>query len=103
IIGCHVAARLDPGTVAVREGPCTAAADTFSIQIRGRGGHAASPEQTVDPVAVAAQVVTNLQHVVSRTAPPHESVVLSVTRIAGGSADNIVPETVDLGGTVRTY
>jgi amidohydrolase len=94
---------LDVGKIAALEGPCTAAADTSSVRVSGRGGHAAFPHATVDPVAVAAQVVANLQHVVARATPPLDSVVVPVTRIAGGTADNIVPEAVELGGTVRTH
>ena len=80
-----------------------AAADTFEIEIRGSGGHGGFPHQTVDPVAVAAQVVTNLQHLVSRETDPLESVVVSVTRIAGGTMNNVIPEVVSLAGTVRTF
>lgn len=84
-------------------GPIAAAADTFSAEVRGRGGHAAAPHRALDPVVVAAQVVTNLQHLVSRTVDPLRSAVVSVTRFHAGTADNIVPEAVELGGTVRTF
>jgi amidohydrolase len=103
VVGCHLASDLDVGKVAVLDGPCTAAADTFSVRILGRGGHAAFPHTAIDPVAVAAQAITNLQHVVARTTPPLDSVVVSVTRIAGGTADNIIPELTEFSGTVRTY
>lgn len=103
VIGCHLMADMDVGTVAAIDGPCTAAADVFSARILGRGGHAAFPQMCVDPIAAAAQSVSSLQHLVARETPPLESVVLSVTRIAGGTADNIIPECVELGGTVRTY
>jgi len=91
------------GKVGCRPGPIAAAADTFSAEIRGRGGHAAAPHRALDPVVVAAQVVTNLQHLVSRTVDPLRSAVVSVTRFHAGTADNIVPEAVELGGTVRTF
>ena len=77
VVGCHLMSTLESGKVAVIVGPAMAAADMFTLTIRGRGGHGAFPHETVDPVAVAAQVVTNLQHVVSRqvaiadTAPGH--------------------------------
>jgi amidohydrolase len=103
VIGCHLISDMEVGTIAAVEGPCTAAADVFSIRIRGRGGHAAFPHMAVDPIAVAAQAVSSLQLVVAREAPPLEPVVLSVTRIAGGTAYNVIPESVELGGTVRTY
>ena len=79
------------------------ASDTFAIEVQGQGGHAGSPHETVDAVAVAAQVVTNLQQVVSRPIDPIENAVVSVTRIPGGTADNVMPETVELGGTVRAF
>jgi amidohydrolase len=103
VVGAHLISTLDVGKVAVIDGPCTAAADVFSARIGGKGGHGAFPHETVDPVVVAAQVVTNLQHIVSRNSPPLDSVVVSVTRIHGGTADNIIPECVEIGGTVRTY
>jgi amidohydrolase len=103
VLGAHVASMKEVGKVGCRPGPIAAAADTFSAEIRGRGGHAAAPHRAVDPVVVAAQVVTNLQHLVSRTVDPLRSAVVSVTRFHAGTADNIVPEAVELGGTVRTF
>ena len=103
VVGIHLFAQEPVGTVSVPPGPRTAAADTFAIEIRGKGGHAALPNETVDSIAVAAQAVTNLQHVVSRTVDPIESAVVSVTRFHAGTADNVIPEVVELGGTVRTY
>ncbi|GMA51398.1 hypothetical protein GCM10025857_27550 [Alicyclobacillus contaminans] len=80
-----------------------AAPDTFYITIHGRGGHAAQPQATVDPIVIAAQVVTNLQHIVSRNIDPLDPVVLSVTQFHAGTAHNIIPETVELNGTVRSF
>ncbi len=70
VLGCHLLSTLEVGTVAVAPGVCTAAVDTFSVTIRGRGGHAAFPHETTDPVAIAAQAITNLQHIVARGTPP---------------------------------
>jgi amidohydrolase len=103
VLGAHVASMKEVGKVGCRPGPIAAAADTFSAEIRGRGGHAAAPHRALDPVVVAAQVVTNLQHLVSRTVDPLRSAVVSVTRFHAGTADNVVPEAVELGGTVRTF
>jgi amidohydrolase len=103
IIGCHLVSTMEVGKVAALEGACTAAADTFSVRIEGRGGHAAFPHTAVDPIAAAAQAISSVQQIGSRETPPHESVVVSVTRIAGGTADNVIPGSVELGGTVRTY
>ena len=103
VVGAHLASMKDVGKVGCPVGPMAAAADTFSAEIRGRGGHAAAPHRAVDPIAVAAQVITNAQHLVSRTVDPIESAVVSITRIHAGTADNIIPEAVELGGTVRTF
>ena len=103
VVGAHLASIKEAGKVSCRPGPIAAAADTFSAVIRGRGGHAAMPHRTVDPVVVAAQVVTNLQQLVSRTVDPLRSAVVSVTQFHAGTADNIIAESVQLGGTVRTF
>jgi amidohydrolase len=103
VVGCHLITPLDVGKVGVPSGPFMASPDTFSIVIEGRGGHAAFPHESVDPIAIAAQVVVALQHVVARETDPNERVVVTVSRIAGGSADNIIPQSVELGGTVRTF
>jgi amidohydrolase len=103
VVGCHLISDLEVGKVAVPSGPFMAAPDTFAIVIEGRGGHAAFPHETVDPVVVAAHVILGLQSVVSRETDPNERVVVTVSRIAGGSADNIIPGSVELGGTVRTF
>jgi amidohydrolase len=103
VAGVHLFAQEPVGTISVPPGPRAAASDTFALEIRGRGGHAAAPHRALDPIVVAAQVVTNLQQVVSRAVDPIESAVVSVTRFHAGTADNIIPEVVELGGTVRTY
>jgi amidohydrolase len=79
-----------------------AATDIFDITITGRGGHAAMPHQTIDPIVASSAIVTSLQSIASRNANPLESLVVSVTKFIGGSAYNIIPETVELAGTVRT-
>jgi amidohydrolase len=103
VVGCHLLTTMPTGVIAVPEGHCTASADNFEITIRGHGTHAAWPHLGTDPVPIAAQVVTALQQVVARRTSPHDSLVLSVTRIHGGLVDNVIPETVVLGGTVRAF
>jgi amidohydrolase len=103
LVGCHLLSIFDFGKVAVPRGAFMAAPDTFRIVVEGRGGHAAFPSQSVDPIAVAAEVVLALQFVVARETDPNERVVVTVSRIAGGTADNVIPESVELGGTVRTF
>lgn len=102
IIGEHVISTLDVGKVMIGYGAQTAAGDTFTITINGKGGHAAMPHETVDSLAVGVQVVANLQHVVARMVDPLESGVLSVTQFHAGSANNIIPDSAQIGGTVRT-
>jgi amidohydrolase len=103
VIGIHLWSPLEVGKIAVRSGPLMAAPDTFYITICGKGGHAAQPHATVDPIVIAAQVVTNLQHIVSRNTDPLDPLVLSVTQFHAGTAHNIIPETVELNGTVRSF
>lgn len=103
VIGAHLWLPLPFGQVGVKSGALMASPDTFRIVIEGAGGHAAMPQLTVDSIAIAAQVVTNLQHVVSRAVDPLASAVVSVTRISGGTAANVIPGTVELEGTVRTF
>jgi amidohydrolase len=103
VIGTHLWASLEVGKVGVVEGAAMAAPDTFWVTVRGKGGHAAIPQQTVDPIAVAAQVVTNLQQIVSRGVDPIDSAVVSVTQFHAGTAPNVIPEVAELNGTVRTF
>lgn len=103
VTGCHLISSMSYGEVAVPRGACMAASDYFTITIHGRGGHAGWPHETVDTVAIGAQIVSSLQHVVARRTNPNTSAVVSVTQFHGGAADNIIPETVRLGGTVRSF
>jgi amidohydrolase len=103
VVGAHLFSQDDLGTVGVSVGPQTAAADVFEIEIHGKGGHGAAPHRAIDPIPAAAQVVSGLQHVVSRTVDPIERAVVSVTQIHAGTAFNIIPEKVELSGTVRTF
>lgn len=103
VIGTHLWASLEVGKVGVVYGPMMAAPDTFKITVKGRGGHAALPHQTVDSIAIGAQIVTNLQHIVSRTTDPLDNLVVSVTQFVAGTADNVIPGSIWLGGTVRSF
>lgn len=103
IIGAHLWLGLPCGQVGVKAGPLMASLNTFRVTVEGTGGHAAMPQQTVDPIAVAAQIITNLQHVVSRNVDPLASAVISVTQINGGTTTNVIPGSVEMAGTVRTF
>ncbi|MFC6616372.1 amidohydrolase [Deinococcus radiophilus] len=102
-LGLHLLSMYPAGTVLVRAGEFMASPDSFQLTIRGKGGHGGMPELTVDPIAVAAQVVTNLQHVVSRNVSPFDPLVVSVTQFHAGTADNVIPETARLAATVRVF
>jgi amidohydrolase len=80
-----------------------AAADRFSITVRGKGGHAARPHLAVDPVVVAAHIVTALQTIVSREVDPTDQAVVTVGALTSGAAFNVIPDTATISGTVRTY
>jgi len=102
-LGLHIINQLPLGQVAAGEGPVMAAAERFHCIVTGRGGHGATPHQTVDAVVVAAQIVTALQTVVSRNVDPAEPVVVSVGSLHSGSAFNIIAEQAELWGTIRTF
>jgi amidohydrolase len=101
--GIHLWNDLPVGTVGVMPGAIMASVDEFEITLLGRGGHAAAPHQTVDPVLVAAHVVTALQSLVARRRNPLEEGVVSVTQVNAGHAFNVIPGRADLRGTVRTF
>ncbi|BAH37283.1 N-acyl-L-amino acid amidohydrolase [Gemmatimonas aurantiaca T-27] len=103
VIGLHLWSPLAVGRIGLISGPAMAAPDTFQCTIMGRGGHAAAPHETIDPIAIGAQVVTALQQVVSRTVDPLDPVVLSVTQFIAGTAFNVIPGSAYLSGTVRTF
>lgn len=102
MFGLHTNTELEVGKVAFLSGPSQAGADSFSVKIHGIGGHGAFPHATVDPVVIAAQIVSQFQTIISRSHDPMHSSVLSVCRINAGNSDNIIPETAELGGTIRT-
>lgn len=91
------------GWLHVAEGPVMAGADLFSIKLTGKGGHGAQPEVTVDPIVCASQIVTALQSIVARNIEPLKPAVISVTTLHSGTAFNVIPQTAELGGTIRTF
>jgi hippurate hydrolase len=102
VFALHLWPGLPFGVAATKAGPIMAAADAFELTVRGKGGHGAMPHLSADAVAMAAQIVTTLQTVVSREVDPVEPAVLTVGEIGAGTAFNIIPEIARLGGTVRT-
>src|SRR3954453_20995008 len=103
VYGCHLWTPLEYGKVAAMPGPVMAAADFFSLAIAGRGGHGGLPHLADAVVAIGAQVVTNLQHVVSRRVDPLERAVLSVGAFNAGDAPHVLPDRAELAGTVRSF
>ncbi|HZM20580.1 MAG TPA: amidohydrolase [Anaerolineales bacterium] len=91
------------GWINVATGPVMAGAEMFIIKLTGKGGHGAAPHTTIDPVVTAAQIVSALQTITSRNVPPLKSSVVSVTSVQAGTAFNIIPQTAELGGTIRTF
>jgi amidohydrolase len=103
IYGIHNRPNGKPNHIGIKPGVAAAAADFFDIKIKGRGSHAARPQDSHDPVLAAASLVQNMQSIVSRNLDPRETVVLSITRINGGSAYNVIPGETTLAGTVRCF
>lgn len=101
--GLHIWAPAAVGTMIVRQGAIFAAATHFRIIVRGQGGHASAPQNTIDPIVVAAHVVVALQTVVSRSIDPEQTAVVTVGRIQGGVRGNIIPGEVMMSGTIRTF
>ncbi len=101
--GCHLWGEMIEGEVHVRKGHMMAAPDLFRIKIKGKGGHGAVPHLSIDPIVVAAQVINNIQSIVSRRISPLESAVISFGCINGGKSHNVIPNDVELVGTVRTF
>jgi amidohydrolase len=91
------------GIVIVAPGPILAAPDGFTITIQGKGGHAAAPHRSIDPVVAGSMLVMALQTVVSRSVDPIESAVVTVGKFGAGEAFNVIPDTAVLGGTVRSF
>ncbi|MEK9620902.1 MAG: M20 aminoacylase family protein [Alphaproteobacteria bacterium] len=101
--GMHNWPALEEGRIGVHRGPCMAAADVFDITIKGRGGHAAQPHMSIDPVPCAAALVQAFQTIVSRRLSPDESGVVTVTMLEAGSTHNVIPDNVRVAGTARSF
>ncbi|MFT5319727.1 MAG: amidohydrolase [Chlamydiales bacterium] len=103
IYALHVWPSLPCGEIGICHGAAMGQPDIFSITITGKGGHAGTPHRTVDPIITGAQLVSSLQAIVSREVNAEDCAVISVTQFHAGSADNVIPDTATLSGTVRTY
>ncbi len=103
VFGMHNWPGAPTGTFAVSPGPVMASSNEFKITIRGKGGHAALPHTSVDPVPIACQMVQAFQTIITRNKKPIDSAVISVTMIHAGEATNVIPDSCELQGTVRTF
>jgi len=102
IFGLHLITKINPDQIAFRTGPFFAAADSFTIQVKGRGGHGALPHQTIDPIPVAAHIVLGLENLIAREVSAKEPAVLTIGQIAAGTKHNIIPSLAEMHGTLRT-
>ncbi len=104
VVGLHLYSLMPSGKVGVRSGPSMAAADAFTIHLQGKGAHAAMPHEGVDTVLMASQIIVALQSLVSRETDPIQTSVITIATVrAGEGAHNIIPETAELKGTLRTF
>ena len=107
VFGCHIGsllgAGIPSGTFTVVPGNMMASSDTFFLTVQGKGCHGSTPDKGIDPVTIASHIVINLQEILAREVPAHQAVALTVGRIQGGQVYNIIPETVQVDGTLRTH
>ncbi|XP_058070855.1 IAA-amino acid hydrolase ILR1-like 4 [Magnolia sinica] len=103
IFGLHVYPFSPIGVVSSRPGPIMAGSGVFEAVISGKGGHAAIPHRAIDPILAASNIVVSLQHLVSREADPLDSQVVTVAKFQGGSAFNVIPDSVTIGGIFRAF
>jgi hippurate hydrolase len=99
----HITPNIPTGIFASKAGPLLAAADRFLIKVTGRGGHASQPHDALDPIPVACEIVTAIQAMVTRRVPAFDPVVITVGRITSGTTNNVIPETAEIEGTIRSF
>ena len=99
----HLWGYLNEGEVHLKEGPMMASPDIFNIKVIGKGGHGAVPQESIDPIVITCQIVNSLQTIVSRKINPLDPVVITCGRIQGGDCHNVIPNEVELEGTIRTF
>ncbi|MBQ6630918.1 MAG: amidohydrolase, partial [Romboutsia sp.] len=101
--GAHLWGYLKEGEAHLKEGPMMAAPDIFNIKVIGKGGHGAVPQESIDPIVITCQIVNALQTIVSRKINPLDPVVVTCGKIQGGDSHNVIPNEVELEGTIRTF
>jgi len=103
VIGTHLWNQIPTGTIGVNQSTVFASADQFRLTVHGKGGHGAMPHKTIDPVTAIAEIISTAQTVISREVPPNDMGVLTFGQIHGGSAPNVIADSVMVEGTVRAY
>lgn len=103
VFGMHNIPGMAVGTFAIRPGPMMAAFDIFRLKVTGRGGHAAMPQFTIDPILIGAKIIEAFQSIVSRSVDPQDAAVISVTQFHGGDAYNVIPDAVEIHGCTRCF
>ena len=103
VIGLHLMSSYPVGLVGVRAGPVFASVDALVLSVKGKGGHAAMPHEAVDPVVISAYLITALQTLISRECSPFSPAVITIGTIHAGIAANVIPETVEMQGTMRAF
>jgi amidohydrolase len=101
--GVHVHSRTPIGEIKIEPGPILSAADMFKFTVFGKGGHGAEPQDTIDPIAITAQIINNIQMIVSRNVSALDMAVVSVGSIHAGEAPNVIPDCCKVSGNIRTY
>lgn len=102
-LSVHVWNEKPIGWIGATSGPAMAASETFYVKITGKGGHGAAPHLSIDPLLASAQAVTALQSIVARNVPPMDTAVVSVTSLHSGTTFNVIPQTAEFSGTIRTF
>ena len=103
VYALHNWPELPLGKIGLNSGPMMAAVDEFDIVVKGKGGHAAMPQQAIDPIVISAQIVIAVQTIISRSIDPVDKALISITKINGGTAYNVIDDKVTLSGTIRTF
>lgn len=102
VFGLHVAPKVPVGIAAVIPGPITAASDTFKLTIQGKGSHGSMPDLSIDPVMIGSEIISNFNNIISRNVSPFSNAVISIGQFQAGFAPNVIPDTAEIKGTVRT-
>ena len=105
IIGLHegrISPELKDGAIGFKNGAAMAAMDKFTLTVCGKGGHGANPQETIDPIVISAHIINAVQSIISRKISPNSKALISICKINGGTSQNIIPDSVEMVGTVRT-